>query len=180
MKRHAGRLFLLKLATIAFTDGLLVVLVDSRLPDVTAGELLHSHNARVTQVQFLEDVSLQRWRYAYTRTLKQTALMHCELVERAGKGLYIRDRLGVFLCLRRCTRMTRSGFVRCSVDLHCSNGQMSELCDVEGTYFDVDRMTRLVAGERQAGESIGISVLVHVPVLKEQDIPLKASGDHGR
>ena len=37
----------LKLATIAFADGL-DVLVDSRPLDVTAGELLHPHDARVT------------------------------------------------------------------------------------------------------------------------------------
>ena len=63
MKRSAGRLFLLKLATVAFADGLVDVLVDSRPPDVTAGEFHHPHDARVTQVQFLEDESLQRRRY---------------------------------------------------------------------------------------------------------------------
>ena len=87
MKRRAGRLFLLKLATVAFADGLLDVLVDSRPPDVTAGELLHPHNAMVTQVQFLEDASLQRRRYGDARTPKQTTLMRCELVETPGEGL---------------------------------------------------------------------------------------------
>ena len=53
----------------------------------------------------------------------------------------------------------------CSVDLRCSDGQMLELRDVEGVYFDVDWTTRCVACERQAGESIGFSVLVRVPVL---------------
>ena len=55
---------------------------------------------------------------------------------------------------------------------------MLELRDVEGVYFDIDWMTRCVAGERQAGESIGVGVLVGVPVLdtvpvsgEEQGIP---------
>ena len=87
MKRRAGRLFLLKLATVAFADRLLDVLVDSWPPDITAGELLHPHDTRVTQVQFLEDASLQRRRNGDTRTPKQTALMRCELVETAGEGL---------------------------------------------------------------------------------------------
>ena len=87
MKRRAGRLFLLKLATVAFADGLLDVFVDFRPPDVTVGELLHPHDARVTQVQFLEDASLQRRRNGDMRTPKQTALMRCELVEMAGEGL---------------------------------------------------------------------------------------------
>ena len=47
MKSCAERLFLLKLATVAFADGLLDVLVDSQPPDATAGELLHLHDARV-------------------------------------------------------------------------------------------------------------------------------------
>ena len=78
---------MLKLANVAFADGLLDVLVDSQPPDVTAGELLHPHDARVTEVQFLEDASLQRRRYGDTRTPKQTALMRGELVETAGEGL---------------------------------------------------------------------------------------------
>ena len=54
MKRCAGRLFLLKMVTVAFADSLLNVLVDSRPPDVTAGKPLQPHDARVTQVQFLD------------------------------------------------------------------------------------------------------------------------------
>ena len=64
---------------------------------------------------------------------------------------------------------------------------MLEKRNVEGVYFDVDWMTRCVAGEWQAGESIGVSVLVHVPVLdtvplsgEEQGIPLQTSGSHSR
>ena len=64
---------------------------------------------------------------------------------------------------------------------------MLQLRDVKGVYFDVDWMTRCVAGERQAGESIGVSVLVRVPVFdtvpvygEEQGIPLQTSGSHGR
>ena len=75
----------------------------------------------------------------------------------------------------------------CSADLRCSDGQMLELRGVEGVYFDVDWMTRCAAGERQAAESIGVSVLMRVPVLdsvpvsgEEQGIPLQTSGSHGR
>ena len=44
---------------------------------------------------------------------------------------------------------------------------MLKLRDVEGVFdfFDFDWMTRCVPGELQAGESIGVSVLVRVPVL---------------
>ena len=71
----------------------------------------------------------------------------------------------------------------CSADLRCSDGQMLELRDVEGVYFETDWMTRCVAGERQAGESIGVSVLVRVPVFntvpvsgEERGRPLQTSG----
>ena len=64
---------------------------------------------------------------------------------------------------------------------------MLEKRNMEGVNFDVDWMTRCVAGKWQAGESIGVSVLVRVPVLdtvpvssEEQGIPLQTSGSHGR
>ena len=64
---------------------------------------------------------------------------------------------------------------------------MLEKRDMEGVNFDVDWMTRCVAGKWQAGESISVSVLVRVLVLdtvpmssEEQGIPLQTSGSHGR
>ena len=51
------------------------------------------------------------------------------------------------------------------MDLRYSYRQILELRGVEVICFDVDWMTRCVAGERQAGESIGVSVLMRVPVL---------------
>ena len=75
----------------------------------------------------------------------------------------------------------------CNADLRCSYEQMLELRDMECVYFDVDLMTRGVAGERQPGESNGVSVLVRVPLLdtvpvsgEEQDLPLQTSGSCGK
>ena len=55
------------------------------------------------------------------------------------------------------------------------------------TSKSIDQTTCCVAGERQAGESIIVGVLVRVPVLdtvpvssEEQDIPLQTNGRHGR
>ena len=73
--------------------------------------------------------------------------------------------------------MTRSVLSGCSADLRCSDGQMLELCDMEGVYFNVDWMTRCVTGEQQVGESTGISVLMCVPVLDTVPVSGKEQGN---
>ena len=109
MKRRAERLFLLKLATVAFADGLLDVLVDSRPPDVTAGELLHRCQGDPGAVPGgCELAETAVWRLENPKADNLDAL-------RAGRNGWRRavGRRSIrrFRSERRCIRMTRSGLV---------------------------------------------------------------------